>query len=55
MIYEVAEIVFNFIIGIIGRIVSSVSSTYLVRLLDKITHKSNRLHLMAVIFVRNFI
>ena len=32
----------EFIVGIIGRIVSSVFATYLVRLLDKFTHKNNR-------------
>ena len=32
----------EFIIGIIGRIVSSVSATYLVRLFDKFIHKNNR-------------
>ena len=35
-------IVVEFIVGIIGRIVSSVFATYLVRLLDKFTHKNNR-------------
>ena len=35
-------IIVEFIVGIIGRIVSSVSATYLVRLLDKFTHKNNR-------------
>ena len=39
---NVTEIVLNFIIGIIGRIISSISATYLVRLFDKFTHKNNR-------------
>ena len=32
----------EFIVGIIGRIVSSIFATYIVRLLDKFTHKNNR-------------
>lgn len=35
---EVAE----FIVGIIGRIVSGLFTTYIVRFLDKIKHKNNR-------------
>ena len=34
--------VVEFIIGIIGRIVSGLFTTYIVRLLDKIRHKNNR-------------
>ena len=32
----------EFIVGIIGRIVSSLFATYIVRLLDRITKKNNR-------------
>ncbi len=32
----------EFIMGIVGRILSSLFSTYLVRLLDKFTHKKDR-------------
>lgn len=32
----------EFIIGIIGRIVSGLFTTYIVRLFDKIMHKNNR-------------
>lgn len=32
----------EFFLGIIGRILSSISATYLVRLLDKFMHKNNR-------------
>ena len=32
----------DFIIGIFGRIVSSVFATYIVRLVDKFGHKNNR-------------
>ncbi len=35
--------VIEFVVGIIGRIVSSLSSTYIVRLIDKIRHKNDRL------------
>ena len=35
-------IVVEFIVGIIGRIVSSLFATYIVRLLDKFTHKNDR-------------
>ena len=34
--------VVEFIIGIIGRIISSMFATYLVRILDKFTHRNNR-------------
>ena len=34
--------VVEFIIGIIVRIVSSIFATYIVRLLDKFTHKNDR-------------
>lgn len=34
--------VVEFIIGIFGRIVSSVFSTYIVRFLDKFKHKNDR-------------
>ncbi len=34
--------VIEFIVGILDRIVSSVSATYLVRLADKFIHKNDR-------------
>jgi len=34
--------VVEFIIGILGRIVSGLFTTYIVRLVDKFTHKNNR-------------
>ena len=35
-------VVVEFIIGIIGRIVSGLFTTYIVRILDKFTHKNDR-------------
>lgn len=35
---EVAE----FIIGILGRVLSGVFTAYIIRLVDKLTHKNNR-------------
>ena len=37
----VTEVV-NFIIGILGRIISGLFTTYIVRLIDKLAHKNNR-------------
>jgi len=37
----VTEVV-DFIIGIIGRVISGLFTTYIVRLIDKINHKNNR-------------
>jgi len=34
--------VVEFIIGILGRIVSGLFTTYIVRLVDKFTHKNDR-------------
>ena len=34
--------VVNFIVGILGRIVSGVFTAYIVRLVDKFTRKNNR-------------
>ena len=41
MIEEVTFVV-EFIIGILGRIVSGLFTTYIVRLVDKFTHKNDR-------------
>lgn len=35
--------IFTFFIGIIGRIISGLFTTYIVRLVDKVMHKNNRL------------
>ncbi len=35
-------IVVEFIVGILGRIVSGVFTAYIVRLVDRFTHKNNR-------------
>ena len=34
--------VVEFVVGILGRIVSGLFTTYIVRLVDKFTHKNNR-------------
>ncbi len=34
--------VVEFVVGIFGRIVSGIFTTYIVRLIDKFTHKNNR-------------
>ena len=34
--------VVEFIIGIVGRIISGLFTTYIVRFFDKFTHKNNR-------------
>jgi len=41
VIKEVTFVV-EFIIGILGRIVSGLFTTYIVRLVDKFTHKNDR-------------
>ena len=32
----------DFVIEVLGRVVSSICATYIVRLIDKIRHKNNR-------------
>ena len=42
--------VVQFVVGIFGRIVSGLFTTYIVRLVDKLVHKNDR-HRIAVVFV----